>query len=176
MSTTKWAVDAEHSEVAFKVKYMMFTNISGNFRKFDATIETDGDNFENAKIGFTADVESITTGNEERDGHLLGEDFFETTKFPQITFKAGSFTKEKDNHYILEGDLTLHGVTKPVKLDVEVGGISNDPWGSTKAGFSIEGKISRKEWGLNYNSVLEAGGVLISDEVKLAIELQFTKQ
>jgi len=176
MSTTKWAVDAAHSEIGFKVKHMMFTNVSGSFQKFDAFIETEGDNFENAKIEFTGQVDSITTGNADRDNHLRSADFFDAEKFPQLTFKATSFTKEDEGEYILKGDLTLHGVTKPVKLDVDFGGLAKDPWGNTKVGMSVEGKINRKDWGLNWNSALEAGGVLVGEEVKLAIELQFVKQ
>lgn len=176
MSTTKWAIDAAHSEIGFKVKHMMFTNVSGSFQKFDAFIEADGDNFENAKIEFTGDVDSITTGSADRDGHLRSADFFDAEKFPQLTFKATSFTKESEGEYTLKGDLTIHGVTKPVKLDVDFGGLAKDPWGNTKVGMSIEGKINRKDWGLNWNSALEAGGVLVGEEVKLAIELQFVKQ
>ncbi|MEE1899755.1 hypothetical protein GN157_07000 [Flavobacterium rakeshii] len=176
MSTTKWVIDPSHSEIGFKVKHMMFTNVSGSFQKFDAFIETNGDDFENAKIEFTGEVDSITTGNADRDAHLLSADFFDAAEFPQLTFSATSFTKEDEGEYTLKGDLTLHGVTKPVKLDVEFGGLAKDPWGNTKTGFSITGKINRKDWGLNWNSALEAGGVLVGEEVKLAIELQFIQQ
>lgn len=176
MSTTKWAIDPTHSEIGFKVKHMMFTNVSGSFQKFDASIETEGDNFENAKIEFTGDVDSITTGNADRDTHLLSPDFFDAGQFPKLGFSATSFTKENEGEYELKGDLTLHGVTKPVKLAVEFGGLAKDPWGNVKAGLSATGKINRKDWGLNWNSALEAGGVLVGEEVKLNIELQFIKQ
>ena len=176
MSTTKWSIDPTHSEIGFKVKHMMFTNVSGSFQKFDASIETEDDNFENAKIEFTGDVDSITTGNADRDTHLLSPDFFDAEKFPKLTFSASSFKKQNEGEYELKGDLTLHGVTKPVKLDVEFGGLAKDPWGNVKAGMSISGKINRKDWGLNWNSALEAGGVLVGEEVKLNIELQFVKQ
>ncbi len=176
MSTTKWSLDPTHSEIGFKVKHMMFTNVSGKFQKFDATIETEDDNFENAKIDFTGDVDSITTGNADRDGHLLSPDFFDAAQYPKLTFTATSFTKENEGDYKLEGQLTLHGETKPVHLDVEFGGIAKDPWGNTKAGMTITGKLNRKDWGLNWNSALEAGGVLVGEEVKLNIELQFVKQ
>lgn len=176
MSTTKWSIDPTHSEIGFKVKHMMFTNVSGSFQKFDASIETEDDNFENAKIEFTGDVDSITTGNADRDKHLLSPDFFDAEKHPKLTFSATSFTKQNEGEYDLKGDLTLNGVTKPVKLDVEFGGLAKDPWGNLKAGMSLTGKINRKDWGLNWNSALEAGGVLVGEEVKLNIELQFVKQ
>lgn len=176
MSTTKWAIDPTHSEIGFKVKHMMFTNVSGSFQQFDATVETEGDDFENAKIEFSADVASVTTANADRDNHLKSGDFFDAEQFPKMTFTATSFTKESESEYELKGDLTLRGVTKPVKLDVEFGGTAKDPWGNLKAGLSATGKINRKDWGLNWNSALEAGGVLVGEEVKLVIELQFIKQ
>lgn len=176
MSTTKWSIDPTHSEIGFKVKHMMFTNVSGSFQKFDATIETEGDNFETAKIDFNGDIDSITTGNTDRDTHLLSPDFFDAAQYPKISFESTSFKKIDEGDYELTGNLTLHGATKPVTLATEFGGLMKDPWGNTKAGFSITGKINRKDWGLNWNSALETGGVLVSDEVKLNIELQFIKQ
>lgn len=176
MSTTKWAIDPTHSEIGFKVKHMMFTNVSGKFTQFDASIETDGDDFTNAKIHFTGQVESIDTGNKDRDGHLRSADFFDAAQFPEIKFEATSFTKKDEGQYQLVGDLTLHGTTKSVSLEAEYSGQMKDPWGNTKAGFTLNGKINRKDWGLNWNSALETGGVLVGEEVKLAIELQFIKQ
>lgn len=176
MSTTKWVIDPTHSEIGFKVKHMMFTNVSGKFQKFDASIETEGDDFENAKIDFTGAIDSISTGNADRDGHLLSADFFDAAQYPEIKFRATSFAKQSEGEYELVGDLTLHGVTKSVKLDAEYSGQMKDPWGNTKAGFALSGKINRKDWGLNWNSALETGGVLVGEEVKLAIELQFVKQ
>ncbi|MFV8370340.1 YceI family protein [Flavobacterium sp. LB2R40] len=176
MSSTKWVIDPTHSEIGFKVKHMMFTNVSGKFSKFDATIESEDINFENAKIEFTGAIDSITTGNADRDTHLLSPDFFDAAQFPEIKFSATSFTKIKEGEYELVGDLTLHGVTKSVKLATEYGGLLKDPWGNTKMALALEGKINRKDWGLNWNSALEAGGVLVSDEVRLNIELQFIKQ
>lgn len=176
MATTKWSIDTAHSEIGFKVKHMMFTNVSGNFEKFDASIETDGDNFETAQFEFTGDTDSISTGNKDRDSHLLSADFFDASQFPKINFKSTSFKKLNEGEYKLTGDLTLHGITKPVTLDVEFGGLAKDPWGNTKTGLSVSGKINRKDWGLNWNSALETGGVLVGEEVKLQIELQFIKQ
>ncbi|MFV8359315.1 YceI family protein [Flavobacterium sp. LS1P3] len=176
MSTTKWVIDPTHSEIGFKVKHMMFTNVSGKFSKFDATIESEDNDFENAKIEFTGAIDSITTGNADRDTHLLSPDFFDAAQFPEIKFSATSFTKINEGEYELVGDLSLHGVTKSVKLAVEYGGLMKDPWGNTKMALALEGKINRKDWGLNWNSALETGGVLVSEEVRLNIELQFVQQ
>ncbi|AWA30423.1 hypothetical protein HYN48_10160 [Flavobacterium magnum] len=176
MSTTKWVIDPTHSEIGFKVKHMMFTNVSGKFDKFDAAIETEGDHFENAKVHFTGQTDSINTGNADRDNHLRSADFFNAEQFPEMKFESNSFTKITEGDYELHGNLTLHGETKPVRLAVEFGGLMKDPWGNTKAGLSITGKLNRKDWGLTWNAALETGGVLVSEEVKLAIELQFIKQ
>lgn len=174
MSTTKWAIDPTHSEIGFKVKHMMFTNISGKFGTYDATITTEDDNFENANIEFSADINSINTNNTDRDNHLKSGDFFEAENHPKLTFKATSFTKKGDD-YELEGDLTLKGITKSVKLPTEFSGLMKDPWGNTKVGINISGKINRKDWGLTYNAALEAGGVLIGEDVRLDIEIQLIK-
>lgn len=176
MSTTKWIIDPTHSEIGFRVRHMMFTNVSGKFQKFESTIETEEDDFERSTIQFNADVESITTGNAERDKHLLSPDFFDTAQYPKITFNAQSFVKKNEGEYILTGDLEIHGTTKTVALPIEYSGLLKDPWGNIKAAFSIDTRINRKDWGLNWNSVLETGGVLVSDEVRLVIELQFIKQ
>jgi polyisoprenoid-binding protein YceI len=176
MSTTKWAIDPTHSEIGFKVKHMMFTNVSGKFQKFDATITSEDDSFENAKIEFTADADSVSTGNGDRDKHLISADFFDSEQFPDITFTSTSFTKKSGNDYSLTGDFSLHGVTKPLTLDVNFGGLLQDPWGNTKAAFEVTGKINRKDWGLNWNAALETGGVLVSEEVRFYIDLQFVKQ
>lgn len=171
MATTKWTIDSTHSEIGFKVKHMMFTNVSGKFDSYEATIITDEDNFENASIEFSADINSINSNNADRDNHLKSADFFDVENHPKLTFKATSFTKKGDD-FELTGDLTLRGVTKPVKLEAEFSGLMKDPWGNTKAGLNISGKINRKDWGLNWNSALEAGGVLVGEEVRLNIELQ----
>ena len=176
MATTKWAIDPTHSEIGFKVKHMMFTNVSGKFLTYDATITTEGDDFENAAIEFSGDIASIDTANADRDGHLKSADFFDAENHPKLTFKASSFKKINDEKYELTGDLNIRGVAKTVTFPVEFSGILTDPWGNTKVGLSIEGKINRKDWGLNWNSALETGGVLVGEEVKLNIELQFAKQ
>jgi polyisoprenoid-binding protein YceI len=177
MSTTTWALDAAHSEIQFKVKHMMISTVTGSFGKFDVKVETTGDDFSTADISFTAETTSVNTGSEQRDGHLRGADFFDAEKFPVMSFKATSFKPTGSNgDYQLIGDLTIKHVTKPVNFDVEFGGIGKDPWGNTKAGFTLSGKINRKDWDLNWNAALEAGGLLVSDEVKLLGEIQLAKQ
>ncbi|AIY13967.1 MULTISPECIES: YceI family protein [Cellulophaga] len=175
MTTTKWSIDPTHSEIGFKVKHMMFTNVSGKFEKFEATAETEDGFFTNTNFEFTAETNSITTGNVDRDKHLLSADFFDVENYPEIRFKSTSYSKISEGNYTLKGDLTLRGITKPVRLDAEFHGTANDPWGNKKAGFGLTGKINRKDWGLNWNSALEAGGVLVGEEIKLNIELQFIK-
>ena len=175
MATTKWAIDPTHSEIGFKVKHMMFTNVSGKFKNYEATITTQDDNFENATIEFSADINSINSNNDDRDNHLKSADFFDAEKYPKLTFKATSFTKKGDE-YELTGDLTIKEITKSVKFSAEFSGLMQDPWGNTKAGLNVYGKINRKDWGLNWNSALKTGGVLVGEEVKLDIELQFVKQ
>ena len=174
MSTTKWVLDPAHSELYFKVKHLMITNVKGSFASFSATI--DGEDFEKSKIAVTIDAASISTNNKDRDAHLKSGDFFDTEKYPEITFVSISFDKEEDDEYILNGDLTIRGVTKPVALKVEFGGTKKDPWGNEKIGFEVKGKFNRTDFGLNWNSALEAGGVLVSEEVKLEAEVQFVKQ
>lgn len=173
---TNWAIDPSHSEIGFKVKHMMFTNVSGKFTNFNAEIETTDDDFSTANINFEAAVDSVSTGNADRDGHLLSPDFFDAAQYPKLQFKGTSLKKLDEGDYELEGDLTMHGETKPVKLAVEYGGLMKDPWGNIKAGFSINGKIARKDWGLAYNAVLDNGGILLSEDVKLNIELQLVKK
>lgn len=168
----KFIVDSAHSEIGFKVKHMMFTNVSGKIEVYNASIEADNDALENAKITFEGDASSISTGNADRDGHLKSTDFFDVENYPKLSFTSTSF----DPNGKLVGDLTIRDISKPVSLDVDFGGTAKDPWGNIKLGMSLTGKINRKDWGLNWNSALETGGVLVSDEVKLDIELQFLKQ
>jgi polyisoprenoid-binding protein YceI len=176
MANTKWVIDPAHSEIGFKVKHMMFTNVSGKLQNFNVLMETNVDIFENAKVEFDGAIDSLTTNNSDRDAHLLGPDFFDAGQFPLVTFEATSFKRQDEVNYKLTGDLTLRGITKQVTFDTEFSGLLKDPWGVIKAGFIISGKINRKEWGLTYNSALDGGGVLIGDEVRLDIDLQFIKQ
>jgi polyisoprenoid-binding protein YceI len=166
----KWNLDPSHSEVQFKVRHLMITNVTGKIEKFSAEVESDDDKFTNAKIKFSADMNSISTGDAQRDGHLKSGDFFETEKFPTLDFTNGRIEGDK-----LHGDLTIKGITKPVALDVDFGGAGKDPWGNLKAGFSVSGKIQRSAWELNWNAALEAGGVLVSDDVRIAAEIQLVQ-
>ncbi len=176
MNTTKWALDPTHSEVNFKIKHMMISNVTGSFTNFQATAETEGENFSNAKISFTTDVNSINTHNEQRDGHLKSADFFDTEKYPKITFEGTKFEKASDDEYALHGNLTIRDVTKPLSLKVDFGGIAKDPYGNTKAGFTLDGKINRKDFGLTWNAATEAGGLLVGEDLKIQAEIQLVKQ
>ncbi len=167
--STKWNLDPTHSEITFKVRHMMISNVKGNFNNFTATVETEDDTFKNATVKATLQTASVDTNNADRDTHLKSAEFFNAEAHPEITFESDSLNSG------ITGHLTINGVTKPVQLDVDFGGINVDPWGQTKAGFSFEGKISRKDFGLNWNAALETGGVMVSDEVKIAGELQFVK-
>jgi len=176
MSTTKWVIDPSHSNIGFKVKHLMISTVSGEFGSYSGTLTTEGDSFEGASVEFSADVNSINTGNEQRDGHLKSPDFFDAENHPAITFKSNGFTKKGDDEYEMTGDLTIRGVNKPVKLAVEFAGIVQDPYGNTKAGFSINGKINRKDFGLAWSAVTEAGSVVVGEEVRLVMEVQLLKQ
>ncbi|MES2484465.1 MAG: YceI family protein [Bacteroidota bacterium] len=176
MSTVKWVIDPSHSAIGFKVKHMMFTNVSGKFQKFNSVILANSEDLENAGFKFDADIDSVTTGSSDRDKHLLSADFFDAQHYPKIEFTSSSFTKSNRDGYKLTGNLSLHGVTKEIVLDVEYGGQMQDPWGHIKSGFIITGKINRKDFNLNWNSTLEAGGVLVGEDVKLEIEVQYIKQ
>jgi len=173
---TTYKVDPMHSEVTFKVKHLMITNVSGSFGKFDAALTAGEDDFTDASVTFEADIDSITTGNEQRDTHLKSDDFFNAEKFPKLSFVSTGITKKNDEEYVLTGNLTIRDVTKPITLNVVYGGTMTDPWGQTKAGFEITGKINRKEYGLMWSAVTEAGGIVVSDDVKLNVQVQMVKQ
>jgi polyisoprenoid-binding protein YceI len=173
---TKWVLDAAHSEIGFKVKHLMLTNVKGEFKTFEASIYTTGDDFMSAEIDFWLDPASVDTRSADRDGHLKSADFFDVENHKQINFVANTYEAvDNDGSYELYGDLTIKGITHRIKLDVEFGGVMTDPWGNKKAGFTINGKINRKDFGLNWNAALEAGGVLVSDEVRISCELQLMK-
>ena len=172
--TAKWVIDPAHSELAFKVRHMMITNVKGEFKNFSVAV--DGDDIFKSNIKVKIVASSVNTNNADRDIHLKSADFFDAETYSEITFKSISISRKSDDEYEVKGLLTIKGVSKEVKLDVEFGGISKDPWGNEKAGLSVSGKISRQDWGLNWNAALETGGVLVSDEVKISGELQFVKQ
>jgi len=167
----KWVVDPAHSEVGFKVKHMMISTVTGYFEKFDAVAYAEGDDFKNADVEVSIDIDSVSTKQTDRDNHLKSDDFFNAEKFPQMTFKSKSFDGAS-----LVGDLTIRDITKEVSLDVDFNGIATDPYGQTKAGFEVTGEVSRKEFGLKWNAVTEAGNVVVSDKIKLVIDVQFIKQ
>ncbi len=174
MSTlNKWVLDPSHSELQFKVKHLMISNVTGQFNVIEGSVETENDTFSGSKISFTANAASIDTANEHRDNHLRGADFFDTEKYPNIHFESSAYNAADGK---ISGNLTIRDITKPVTLDVEFSGINKDPYGNTKAGFSLSGKINRTDWNLTWNAGLEAGGVLVSEDVKILAEIQFAKQ
>ncbi|HLX91027.1 MAG TPA: YceI family protein [Puia sp.] len=176
MTTTKWVLDPTHSILGFKIKHLMISNVSGTFKNFSAEVKTNGTDFTSAQIDLTAEMESIFTNNEQRDAHLRASDFFEVEHYPVLQFRSTKIEKIDNDTFALYGELTLKGITRPVKLHVAYNGVAKDPWGGERAGFVITGKINRSEWGINFNGVLEKGGVVLSDEVRIESELQLVKQ
>lgn len=172
---TLWKIDPTHSEVQFKVKHLVISTVTGSFGSFDGQIETDGEDFENANATFTADIDSISTNNEDRDQHLKSDDFFNAEEYPQLTFESKNFEKTGDGKYKVTGDLTIRDITKEIELDVVHGGTVGDPYGQTKAGFEVNGTINRKEFGLTWNAVTEAGNVVVGDKIKLQLNVQFVQ-
>ena len=171
-----WKIDTTHSEILFKVKHLMITTVTGYFKKFDLEVETESEDFTSAKkIVFTADIDSIDTNNAQRDAHLKSAEFFNAEEHEQLRF-VGTKYEAKGEDGKFHGDLTIRGVTKPITLNVEFGGMVVDPYGQYKAGFMVNGKISRKEFGLTWNAVTEAGSVVVSDEIKIHAEVQLVKQ
>ena len=175
MTASKWTVDPAHSEIQFKVKHLMITTVTGYFTRYSLEVETEGEDFTKAsRIVFTADIDSISTNNAQRDTHLKSADFFDAATHAQLTFTGRTFEKSGDD-YRLHGDLTIRNITRPVTVNVDYGGTVVDPYGQTKAGFTIDGKISRKAFGLTWDAVTEAGSVVVSDEIRLHAEVQLVK-
>ncbi len=175
MSTTTWALEPSHSEITFKVRHMMISNVSGQFKKFESKVETEGDDLTTADVTFSADIDSISTNNEQRDGHLKSPDFFDAATYTQLVFESTSMEKTGDDTYTLHGNLTMRGVTNTIALDVEFGGIIKDPFGYTRAGFTVTGKVNRKDYGLNWSALTEAGGLVVSDDVKFEAHMEYVK-
>jgi polyisoprenoid-binding protein YceI len=172
----KWKIDPAHSEVQFKVKHLMITTVTGYFREFNLEVETGTDDFKTtSSVVFSANINSIDTNNQQRDTHLKSADFFNSEEHKQLTFVANTYDTRGDEAQ-LNGELTIRGVSKPVTVNVEFGGMVVDPYGQTKAGFTIDGKVSRKEFGLMWNAVTEAGQVVVSDDIRLHCEIQLVKQ
>ncbi|RSK46162.1 YceI family protein [Hymenobacter perfusus] len=175
MATTKWVLDPMHSEVQFKIKHLVISTVTGAFKQFEGSAETEGDAFDNAQVRMTLDVNSIDTNQEQRDQHLKADDFFAVSAYPNITFESTGLTKSGSD-YKLTGNLTIKDVTKPVTLDVEYGGTATDFYGNTKAGFEVSGKINRKDFGLTWEGITEAGSIVVGEDVKLIASVQFAKQ
>lgn len=171
-----WVLDPMHSEVQFKVKHLVISTVTGFFKSFEGSFETVNEDFADASIEFSLDVASIDTNQEQRDQHLKSAEFFDADKYPKIKFKSTSFINTKGDNYELTGDLTIKDVTKPVKLDVEFGGTATDFYGNTKAGFEITGVINRKDFGLTWDGVTEAGAIVLGSDIKITINTQFAKQ
>lgn len=173
--TTKWTIDSAHSEIEFKVKHLMISTVTGKFGVFSAEVESNEEDFSSASISFQAEIGSINTGNEMRDGHLKSDDFFNAELYPKLTFVSNSINKKSEGNFELVGDLTLRNISKSVTLKVEFNGLMTDPYGNQKAGFEITGTINRKDFDLKWTATTEAGGVVVSDEVKLNCNIQLTK-
>ena len=171
-----WTIDPAHSEIGFKIKHLVISTVSGKFTSFEGKLEGDPEDFTQSQISFTADIDSINTGNEQRDGHLKSGDFFDAAKHPKLLFSSTAIVNKNGSDYKVTGDLTIRGTTKPITLNVDFGGVQNNMYGQTVAGFEITGKINRQEYGLTWSAVTEAGGIVVSDDVKLAIDAELVKQ
>ncbi len=173
---TTWAIDPTHSEVEFKIKHLVISTVKGIFKEFTGSVDVEGDDFTTAEFHFDANVDSIFTNQTDRDGHLKSGDFFDVANFPKISFVSNQVTKKSDDTYVIAGEFTIKDVTKTVELKAEFGGIATDPYGNVKAGFEITGVINRKEFGLTFHAVTETGNIVLGDEIKLNVNLQFVKQ
>lgn len=171
-----WTIDPAHTEIGFKVKHLVISTVSGKFTKFEGKLEGDPADLPKSQISFTADIDSITTNNDQRDGHLKSADFFDAANHPKMTFKSTAIVRKGDNEFKVTGDLTIRNTTKPITLNVEFGGTQNDLYGQTVAGFEITGKINRQDYGLSWNAVTEAGGIVVADDVKLTINAEMVKE
>ena len=174
-ATTVWNLDLSHSELQFKVRHMMISTVTGEFKEFSVNAATEGDDFTTATVNLTANVASISTRNEQRDAHLRSDDFFAADQFPQLSFASTSMEKMDEENYKLHGNLTIRDITKPVTLEVEFGGLAVDPYGNLRAGFTLQGKINRKEFGLTWNAITEAGGVVVADDIKIIASVSLIK-
>jgi polyisoprenoid-binding protein YceI len=173
---TKWVIDPAHSEIQFKVKHLVISTVTGKFDKFEGSVVSATDDFSEMEAEFSADVNSINTNQADRDGHLKSPDFFDVANHPSLTFKSTGIKKKSDSSYRLTGDLSIRGISKKIELNADFGGTVKDPWGTTKAGFELSGTISRKEFGLTWNAATETGGLVVSDEVKLIVNVELAKQ
>ncbi len=176
LAQSNWAIDKSHSKIGFSVTHLVITDVEGKFNEFDGAIASPTDDFENSSIEFSANVASIDTDNEKRDGHLQSDDFFNAEKFPKLTFKSKSLKKVEGKNYKLVGDFTIRDITKEVEFDVVYNGTVKDPWGNTKAGFSLEGVINRFDYNLKWSKTIETGGLVVGEEVTIIAKLELVKQ
>jgi polyisoprenoid-binding protein YceI len=170
-----WNLDASHSHAGFSVRHLMISNVRGEFRQLAGTLQYDSANVENSSVSVTIQAASIDTREPNRDGHLKSADFFEVEKYPEITFNSTQWQHKNDDELLIKGDLTIHGVTRNVVLTAERTNEMKDPWGGTRVGFTGKTKINRKDFGLHYNAALEAGGVVVGEEVTISLEAEFVK-
>ena len=170
LTTGTWAIDPTHSEVGFVARHLMVTKVRGSFAEVTGTVQV-AEDLTQSVATVTINTDSVSTGTADRDGHLRSADFFDVETFPQITFVSTSFDGDT-----LAGDLTIKGITKPVTLAVQFNGVATDPWGTDKAAFEATGELNRTDWGLTWNATLEKGGVLVSEKIKLVIDVQLAKQ
>jgi polyisoprenoid-binding protein YceI len=175
-TAVKWNLDTAHSNLEFSVKHMMISTVKGSFKNFNIDLTSDNDDFSNSNVEVEITVDSIHTGQENREVHLKSADFFDSANFPAATFKSTAIEKAEDGLLKVNGDLTIKGITKPVTVNVEFNGKGTDPYGNEKAGFEFNATINRADFGLNWNVPLETGGVLVSNNVKIYGGLQFAKQ
>lgn len=172
-----WAIDADHTVVGFKIRHMMISNVKGNFEKVQGTLDLNDADITKSKVEVSIDTKSINTNVAKRDDHLRSSDFFDVAKYPTMTFTSKKVAAAGKGKLKVTGDLTLHGVTRSVVLDVEGPSVeSKDPWGNVRRGFSATTKINRKDYGLNWNAVLESGGVLVGEEVTIDLDIQLIKK
>jgi polyisoprenoid-binding protein YceI len=176
LAKTKWAIDTAHTEILFKVKHLVISTVTGKFNKFEGSMHASEEDFSDAEIEFSADVNSIDTNQPERDAHLKSPDFFDAANYPKLTFKSSGIKKKNETEYVLAGDLNIRGNSKQIELSLQYGGLMKDPWGNIKIGFEVTGKISRKEFGLTWNAATETGGLVVSDEIKIQINVELAKQ
>ena len=173
---TKWAIDQSHSEISFKVRHLMIAHVKGTFKTFDASIYTYAKDFRTAEVDLWIDSSSISTGDEKRDEHLKSHDFLDVINHKQITFTSSTMGKaNSEGIHELWGKLTMVGITQNVKLNVQFGGMLNDPWGNERAGFTVTTTINRSDWGLTWNTATESGGIMVSDEIEISCEVELTK-
>jgi polyisoprenoid-binding protein YceI len=173
---TKWLIDPAHTQIKFKVKHLVISTVTGGFDKFEGGMDSSREDFTDAEVWFSADVSSINTNTPDRDTHLKSPDFFDAANHPKLTFKSTGIQKKGGDKYKLTGDLTIRGTSRPIELDVEYGGLMKDPWGNIKVGFELAGKLNRKDYGLNWNAITEAGGLLVGEEVKILINVELSRQ